>query len=51
MQAVRAVCPVCDQLVRIIPGEWKPGLRQQRWWPAKHQNERGEDCEGAECSI
>jgi hypothetical protein len=51
VQTIRGWCPVCEQLVRIIPGAWKPGLRRQHWWPARHQNERGEDCEGADRSI
>lgn len=51
MSRIWGHCVVCQQLVSIIPGEWKPGLKRQHWWPVRHQNERGEGCEVAERSI
>lgn len=50
MNRILAVCPVCEQLVRIIPGDWKPGLRRQHWWPVAHEAD-GKPCPGAERSI
>jgi hypothetical protein len=48
---VRAYCPRCDQLVRVIPGAYKGSGRQQWWWPIAHLGPDGKDCEGSKRGI
>jgi hypothetical protein len=40
-----AYCPVCEQLVRIIPGDWKRNGKQRWYWTVKHEA-AGKPCEG-----
>jgi hypothetical protein len=47
---ILAVCPICDQLVRVIPGTYKGEGRQQWWWPLPHDAD-GKPCEGSKRAI
>lgn len=47
MTGIRGICPVCDRLVILMPGDWKPLGRQRWYWPVPHQDDAGNECDGA----